>query len=198
VQTLYGRPAPRKTQQLSEYDMEYFKKMKGTTKSPPTVSLSEIFWSWIGAFFGIGAVAFINYNIFKGTDLVMIIGSFGASAVLIYGAIRSPLAQPRNLIGGHIISAIVGVTIYKLLHNQMWLATAVAVATAIAIMHATRTLHPPGGATALIAVIGSPKVHNLGYLYAVIPAGLGAVIMLLIAVLINNIPANRQYPEYWF
>ncbi|MBW1694053.1 MAG: HPP family protein [Deltaproteobacteria bacterium] len=178
--------------------MEYFKKMKGTTKSPPTVSLSEIFWSWIGAFFGIGAVAFINYNIFKGTDLVMIIGSFGASAVLIYGAIRSPLAQPRNLIGGHIISAIVGVTIYKLLHNQMWLATAVAVATAIAIMHATRTLHPPGGATALIAVIGSPKVHNLGYLYAVIPAGLGAVIMLLIAVLINNIPANRQYPEYWF
>jgi CBS-domain-containing membrane protein len=178
--------------------MEYFKKMKGTTKSPPTVSLSEIFWSWIGAFFGIGAVAFINYNIFKGTDLVMIIGSFGASAVLIYGAIRSPLAQPRNLIGGHIISAIVGVTIYKLLHNQMWLAAAVAVATAIAIMHATRTLHPPGGATALIAVIGSPKVHNLGYLYAVIPAGLGAVIMLLIAVLINNIPANRQYPEYWF
>jgi len=178
--------------------MEYFKKMKGTTKSPPTVSLSEIFWSWIGAFFGIGAVAFINYNIFKGTDLVMIIGSFGASAVLIYGAIRSPLAQPRNLIGGHIISAIVGVTIYKLLHNQMWLASAVAVATAIAIMHATRTLHPPGGATALIAVIGSPKVHNLGYLYAVIPAGLGAVIMLLIAVLINNIPASRQYPEYWF
>ncbi len=75
MQTLYGRPAPRKTQQLSEYDMEYFKKMKGTTKSPPTVSLSEIFWSWIGAFFGIGAVAFINYNIFKGTDLVMIIGS---------------------------------------------------------------------------------------------------------------------------
>jgi CBS-domain-containing membrane protein len=178
--------------------MKYFSKMKGTTKSPPTVSLSEIFWSWIGAFFGIGAVAFINYNIFKGTDLVMIIGSFGASAVLIYGAIRSPLAQPRNLIGGHIISAIVGVTIYKLLHNQMWLAAAVAVATAIAIMHATRTLHPPGGATALIAVIGSPKVHNLGYLYAVIPAGLGAVIMLLIAVLINNIPANRQYPEYWF
>ncbi len=117
---------------------------------------------------------------------------------MIYGAIRSPLAQPRNLIGGHIISAIVGVTIYKLLHNQMWLAAAVAVATAIAIMHATRTLHPPGGATALIAVIGSPKVHNLGYLYAVIPAGLGAVIMLLIAVLINNIPASRQYPEYWF
>ncbi len=195
---MYGRPAPQKTQQYAGYDMEYFRKMKGTTKSPPAVSLSEIIWSWIGAFFGIASVAFINYNIFKGTDLVMIIGSFGASAVLIYGAIRSPLAQPRNLIGGHIISAIIGVTTYKLLHNQMWLAPAVAVATAIAIMHATRTLHPPGGATALIAVIGSPKIHNLGYLYAVIPAGSGALIMLVVAVLINNIPNTRQYPEYWF
>ncbi len=178
--------------------MEYFRKMKGTTQSPPAVSLSVILWSWLGAFLGIAAVAFINYNLFKETDLVMIIGSFGASAVLIYGAIRSPLAQPRNLIGGHIISAIIGVTTYKVLHNQMWLAAAVAVATAIAVMHATRTLHPPGGATALIAVIGSPKIHHLGYLYAIIPAGLGAVIMLVVAVLINNIPASRQYPEYWF
>jgi CBS-domain-containing membrane protein len=178
--------------------MKYFSKMKGSTKSPPPVGLSEIFWSWIGAFLGIASVAFINYKIFKGTDLVMIIGSFGASAVLIYGAIRSPLAQPRNLIGGHIISAIIGVTTYNVLHNQMWLAAAVAVATAIAVMHATRTLHPPGGATALIAVIGSPKIHHLGYLYAIIPAGLGAVIMLVVALLVNNIPVSRQYPEYWF
>jgi CBS-domain-containing membrane protein len=177
--------------------MEYFRKMKGTTKSPPAVGFSEIIWSWIGAFLGIGSVAFINFNVFEGTDLVMIIGSFGASAVLIYGAIRSPLAQPRNLIGGHIVGAIIGVTAYKLLHNQMWLASAVAVATAIAIMHATKTLHPPAGATALIAVIGSPKIHSLGYLYAVIPAGSGAFVMLVIAVLINNIPKTRQYPEYW-
>lgn len=93
--------------------------MKGTTKSPPGVGLSEIIWSWIGAFWGIASVAFINYNMFQGTDLVMIIGSFGASAVLIYGAIRSPLAQPRNLIGGHVISAIIGVTMYKLLNSHM-------------------------------------------------------------------------------
>jgi len=178
--------------------MKYFKKMRGTTKSPPAVGFAEIVWSWIGAFLGIASVAFVNYNIFKGTDLVMIIGSFGASAVLIYAAIRSPLAQPRNLIGGHVISAIIGVTAYNLLHNFMWLAAAVAVATAIAAMHATKTLHPPGGATALIAVIGSQKIHNLGYLYAIIPAGFGAVIMLIIALLINNIPKSRKYPEFWF
>jgi len=177
--------------------MKYINKMKGTTQSPPAVSFSEIIWSWIGAFLGIALVAFVNYNIFKETDLVMIIGSFGATAVLIYGAIRSPLAQPRNLIGGHVISAVIGVTTYNLLNSHMWLAASIAVATAIAIMHATKTLHPPGGATALIAVIGSQKIHNLGYLYAIIPAGLGATIMLVVALLINNIPKSRRYPEFW-
>jgi CBS-domain-containing membrane protein len=80
----------------------------------------------------------------------------------------------------------------------MWLASSVAVATAIAFMHATKTLHPPGGATALIAVIGSEKIHDLGYLYAVVPVGLGAIIMLAVALLVNNIPKTRRYPEFWF
>lgn len=171
--------------------------MKGSTKSPPLVSLSEIVWSWIGAFLGIAAVAYISYNRLEQTDLVMIIGSFGASAVLIYGAIKSPLAQPRNLLGGHVLSAIVGVACYQLLGSHMWLASAVAVATAIALMHATKTLHPPGGATALIAVIGSSKIHALGYLYAIMPAGLGAIVMLTVALVVNNIPKSRRYPEFW-
>ncbi|MBW1792407.1 MAG: HPP family protein [Deltaproteobacteria bacterium] len=176
---------------------EYFNKMRGTTKSPPGVSLSEIGWSWIGAFLGISAVAFINYNLLEQTDLLMIIGSFGASAVLIYGAVKSPLAQPRNLIGGHVFSAIIGVAFYHIFSDHMWLAASVSVATAIAFMHATRTLHPPGGATALIAVIGSDKIHNLGYLYAIIPVGLGALVMLIVALLVNNIPKSRKYPEFW-
>jgi CBS-domain-containing membrane protein len=176
----------------------YFNKMKGSTTSPPGVSLTEIFWSWIGAFLGITAVAFMNYNVLEQTDFVMIIGSFGASAVLIYGAIKSPLAQPRNLVGGHVISAVIGVFFYQLFSDQMWLASSLSVATAIAVMHATKTLHPPGGATALIAVIGSNKIHALGYLYAVIPVGLGAIVMLVVALLVNNIPKSRKYPEFWF
>lgn len=175
----------------------YVQKMKGTTKSPPAVSLAEIIWSWVGAFLGIAAVAVINYEVLSDSDMIMIIGSFGASAVLIYGAVKSPLAQPRNLLGGHIFSALIGVTSYQLLNAHLWLASSVAVATAIAFMHATKTLHPPGGATALIAVIGSEKIHNLGYLYALIPAGTGAIIMLIVALLINNIPKTRRYPEFW-
>ena len=127
-------------------------------------------------FLGIASVAFISYNILDGTDLVMIIGSFGATAVLIYGAIKSPLAQPRNLIGGHIISAIIGVAIYKVFHNYMWVGTSVAVATAIAVMHATKTLHPPGGASALIAVIGSEKIHSLGYFMQLCPPALAQLL----------------------
>jgi CBS-domain-containing membrane protein len=176
----------------------YLNKMAGTTKSPPGVGIAEIIWSWVGAFAGIGAVSMISYKLLTGTGFTMILGSFGASAVLIYGAIKSPLAQPRNLIGGHVISALIGVTSYQLLNGDIWIAAPLAVATAIAVMHATKTLHPPGGATALIAVIGGQSVYKLGYVYAILPVGLGAVVMLFIALLVNNMPKNRRYPEFWF
>ena len=177
--------------------MNYFRKMTGTTKSPPRVSAWEIVLSWMGSFLGIASVALLNFRFLEGSDLVMIIGSFGASAVLIYGAIKSPLAQPRNLIGGHVISAAIGVAFFKLLPGEPWLAASMAVATAIAAMHATKTLHPPGGATALIAVIGTEKIHYLGFLYVLVPAGAGAAIMLLVALIFNNIPKSRRYPEFW-
>ena len=177
--------------------MNYFAKMKGTTKSPPAIGIVEIAWSWIGGFIGIGAVALVQAYMFDGTDLMLMIGSFGASAVLVYGAIKSPLAQPRNLVGGHFLSALVGVAAFKVFQGQPELAAGTAVATAIAVMHATKTLHPPGGATALIAVIGGEKVHALGFLYAVIPAAAGAAILLIVALLFNNIPKNRRYPEFW-
>ncbi|MGC2165148.1 MAG: HPP family protein [Gallionella sp.] len=177
----------------------YFRKMAGTTAgSPPRVSDSEILWSWTGGFLGIAGVSWISQLFFEGIDISLMIGSFGASAVLVYGAIRSPLAQPRNLIGGHIISAIVGVIVWKLLNQHLWLAESVAVATSIAAMHLTRTLHPPGGATALIAVIGSPAIHNLGYWYVLVPATVGPLILLAVALLVNNISGTRSYPEMWF
>lgn len=81
--------------------------------------------------------------------------------------------------------------------SQMWLASSFAVATAIAVMHGTKTLHPPGGATSLIAVIGGNKIHSLGYLYVLIPTGSGAIIMSLVALLVNNLLKNRRYLEFW-
>lgn len=177
---------------------DYFRKMAGTTQSPPRVGLAETIWSWIGAFLGTGLVAYLNDRLLEKTDMVLLIGSLGASAVLIYGTIKSPLAQPRNLVGGHLISAFIGVSAYNLLYPYPWLAAALAVATSIALMHATKTLHPPGGATALIYVLGSPKLHNLGYLYVLMPVGAGVALMLLVALLVNNLSPRRRYPEFWW
>ena len=95
------------------------------------------------------------------------------------------------------LSAVIGVACYQCFSSSPWLASALAVATAIAVMHATKTLHPPGGATALIAVIGSEQIHSLGYLYALIPVGFGALLMLAVALVVNNIPQSRRYPEFW-
>lgn len=178
--------------------MDYFRKMRGGSQSPPRVSATEIGWSWIGAMLGIAAVAAVHYHVLPGTELILIIGSFGATAVLVYGAVRSPLAQPRNLVGGHVISAAIGVAAYHYLGGEGWLPAAAAVATAIAAMHFTKTLHPPGGATALIAVIGGEPVHRLGFLYVIFPVACGALILLAVALVVNNIPKGRKYPEFWF
>lgn len=176
---------------------EYLSKMKGGAKSPPGVGYGELLWSWIGALIGIVTCGYLSAKYFEPRDMTLLIGSFGASAVLVYGAIKSPLAQPRNVVGGHIISGLVGVAFYQLFGETIWIAAALAVSVAIVAMLATKTLHPPGGATALIAVTGGAKIHNLGYLYAFVPAGAGAVILLIIALLVNNLSKNRKYPEYW-
>jgi CBS-domain-containing membrane protein len=177
---------------------KYLKKMSGSTPNPTVVSLPDTHWGWLGSFVGISLVAAVNQYMLEGTDLTMIIGSFGASAVLVYGAIASPLAQPRNLVGGHIISAIIGVTVYMHLPEPIWLASGLSVSLAIVAMHLTKTVHPPGGATALIAVIGSAKVHALGYLYVLVPVGAGALLMLAVALVMNNLRKNEHYPRFWF
>lgn len=159
------------------------------------VNYREKFWSFIGSFLGIGLIAFIQSVYLKESDNLFLIGSFGASSVLIYGVIQSPLAQPRNLIGGHVISAAIGVTIFQLLPNILWLTAPLAVSLSIIAMQYTKTLHPPGGATALIAVSGSEKIKALGYLYVVFPVLTGAVILLLIALVVNNLTSQRKYPN---
>ena len=108
--------------------------------------------------------------------------------------IESPLAQPRNLIGGHVVSALVGVSIQKLFPDLIWIAAPLAVSLSIIMMQVTKTLHPPGGATALIAIAGSEKVKELGYWYVVSPVLLGTIILLITALVFNNMSSKRQYP----
>ncbi|MHB0915242.1 MAG: HPP family protein [Thermoleophilia bacterium] len=175
----------------------YLDKMKGGRGVAGGTSASEVAWSWLGSLLGIGICGYLSASYFEPRDSTLIIGSFGASAVLIYAAIETPLAQPRNLLGGHVISALVGVSCYLLFGGTPWLAAALAVSLAIVAMLLTGTLHPPGGATALIAVVGGEGIHDLGFLYALVPAGLGALILLAVALLVNNLSRNRSYPVRW-
>lgn len=178
----------------------YLKRMRGGHQSPPRKPFIKIVWSWLGAFLGIYLIAAMG-NWLSIENQIFAIGSFGASAVLIYGAPLAEFSQPRNLMGGHIISAIVGVTVFHFLSPYISLpvTSALAVSLAIVAMHFTATLHPPGGATALIAVIGGARVHSLGYLYVLMPVGVGAFFMLIVALLVNNLSTNpkRHYPRYW-
>lgn len=158
------------------------------------VDFREHFWSFTGAFCGIGLIAFLQGFQLTKEENIFLIGSFGASSVLVYGAIQSPLAQPRNLVGGHLVSALIGVTVYRFLPDILWLTAPLAVALAIVLMQITKTLHPPGGATALIAVIGSEKIKALGYWYVVSPVLTGCLILLFTALIFNNMTKNRKYP----
>ncbi|WP_126651052.1 HPP family protein [Chryseobacterium aureum] len=160
------------------------------------VDYKEHFWSFLGAFFGIGLIAFIQSHTISETENIFLIGSFGASSVLIYGAIQSPLAQPRNLIGGHVLSALVGVTVYQFVPDIIWLSAPLAVAFSIVLMQYTKTLHPPGGATALIAVSSTGKIPELGYWYVLSPVLSGCIILLAVALIFNNITSNRSYPTH--
>ncbi|MCB9426525.1 MAG: HPP family protein [Flavobacteriales bacterium] len=158
------------------------------------VDYKEHFWSFVGSFIGISLIALSQRHWIEGMDGLFLIGSFGASSVLIYGEIQSPLAQPRNLIGGHFISAIIGVSIQMLIPDYMELSAPLAVSLSIVTMQLTKTMHPPGGATALIAVIGSDKIKDLGYLYVLNPVLTGAFTLLVVALLFNNITPYRKYP----
>jgi CBS-domain-containing membrane protein len=173
-----------------------YRKTKYILYKETLVDFRENFWAFLGSFVGIGCIAFLQSRTLPHSDVVFLIGSFGASSVLVYGVIQSPLAQPRNLIGGHLVSAVIGVTVQKFLPDILWITAPLAVSLSIVLMQITKTLHPPGGATALIAVTGSPEIKNLGYWYVLSPVLSGAIILLLIALIFNNLTMKRQYPNH--
>lgn len=128
-----------------------------------------------------------------GGELPLLIAPLGASAVIVFTLPASPLAQPWPLVGGNVVSALVGVSCARWVPDVA-IAAPLAVAAAIAVMFILRCLHPPGGAVALSAVIGGPATHALGYQFAWVPVGLASVVMLAAALVFNNLTRHR-YPR---
>lgn len=188
---------------FSEVFWKLSDKCRGVEGSEP-LPLPEkkfILQSGIGAFTSIGALSLLHYVFTDCHDYTLILGSFGASAVLLFGAPTAPFSQPRNVIGGHLISAIAGVSSYKFFNVALGLtclAPPVGVGLALMGMQATRAVHPPAGGTALIAVLGSPLIHQMGYSF-IIPTFLGSTLLVGVACIFNNLFRGKlRYPQYWF
>jgi len=174
----------------------YFSKMRGGAIRAFQPNVRGAVETFICAFVVVLVLAeLVNWFVGDWTG-VMMIPSFGASCVLVFGTPDSPNAQPRNVVGGHILSALAGVAAYAMCADAP-VAAALAVAFAGAGMHLTGTMHPPGGATALLAVIGDEALHGQGIGYAFMPVGVGALIIVLMGVLINNLFLHRHYPKSW-
>mmetsp|Transcript_2477 Transcript_2477/g.3573 ORF Transcript_2477/g.3573 Transcript_2477/m.3573 type:complete len:262 (-) Transcript_2477:1405-2190(-) len=172
---------------------------------PPRDDIWVILYSGFGAFVGIGALACLYYGLQltgKG-DFTLILGSFGASAVLLFGAPQVPFSQPRNTIGGHLIAVIIGLACNDLIAKPMgtrWLSIAVACGIALSCMQLTRTVHPPAGGTVLIAALGGPDIDALGW-GLIVPTMSGALILVFVALVVNNFAPqslHRRYPTYWY
>lgn len=161
-----------------------------------TLSHKEKFVSAGGGFFGVFIVAVISQSFLDGTGALLITASIGASAVLLFAAPHGVLSQPWPLVASHCISALVGVICAQTIPN-IALASAIAVALAILFMHYLRCIHPPGGATALTAVIGGSSVQELGYQFILSPVMLNVTAILVCAIVFNAFFPWRRYPAFW-
>jgi CBS-domain-containing membrane protein len=162
-----------------------------------SVSEREHLISALGGLLGILAALWVSHFWLDGHGGVLAIASMGASAVLLFAAPHGTMSQPWPVLGGHLVSALIGVSCARWVGGEPMLAASLAVALSIAAMYSLRCLHPPGGATALYAVLGGETVHALGYGYLFSPVLLNVMALLTVAVVFNYPFAWRRYPQCW-
>lgn len=156
--------------------------------------------SALGAFFGIVAVYWVTRWCFPDgfmhtAGTLIMVTSMGASAVLLFAVPQGALSQPWAVIGGHLLSAFVGVSCQQLFPDQTW-TPALAVGLAVGVMHYLRCMHPPGGATALAAVIGGAEIYRLEYFYLLMPILINVASIVLMAIVFNAFFPWRRYPAH--
>lgn len=143
----------------------------------------------------LGLLTVTGITLASGAAAGLLIASMGASAVLLFVVPHGALSQPWPVFAGHLVSAAIGVLCYRLFPGSLW-TPAAAVCLAIAAMQYLRCVHPPGGATALAAVIGGADIHGLGWWFLVHPVLSNVAGLLAIALVFNNFFAWRRYPAH--
>ena len=159
------------------------------------VGHTEKLVSALGAFCGILLVFYTSTYFLHGTSSYLIVASMGASAVLLFAVPHGPLSQPWSLIGGHLVSAAIGVSCAKFIPD-IFIAAPLAVGLAVGVMYYLHCIHPPGGATALSAVVGGSAVHELGYQFILTPVLINVIAIISVAISFNYFFKWRRYPVY--
>jgi len=168
--------------------LKFLNKISGDGAAlPPLAPRKQIFMAWLGGCIAIASIALLADTL----EVVLILGSFGASCVLIFGYPDVPFSQPRNVIAGHVLSSFIGLAFLTVLGPHWW-SLALAVGTAIALMMATRTVHPPAGSNPVIVFLTKPAWGFLLY-----PTLFGAIILVLVALVYLNATRRAKYPKYW-
>ncbi|CCK74983.1 HPP family protein [Oleispira antarctica RB-8] len=168
--------------------MNVIKKLRGEGSAlPPKPSIRNIVLAGIGGFITIAILAGLNASLVA----TLILGSFGASCVLVFGFPDAPFSQPRNVVAGHFLSSLIGLLCLTLFGAEWW-SVSIAVGLAISLMMLTRTVHPPAGSNPVIVFLAQP-----GWDFLYLPTLSGAVIIILIALVYNNISRKERYPKYW-
>ena len=168
--------------------MSFLSKLKGDNAPlPPKPSTKAVALAWLGGFLAIAAVASLNDFL----SVALVLGSFGASCVLVFGYPDVPFSQPRNVVAGHFISSLVGL-VFLFSFGPHWWSVALAVGTAIALMMLTRTVHPPAGSNPVIVFLMQP---SWGFL--LFPTLVGALVLVAVALVYNNATRDAKYPKYW-
>ncbi|MEK5230397.1 HPP family protein [Lysinibacillus sp. FSL K6-0232] len=165
----------------------FIAKMRGGGQAPSRTNFADAFTGALGGLICIFVLLWLtNY-----TNAPWLMASLGGSCVLVFVVWNAPLSQPRNIIGGHVISAFIGLSMYSLLGSNM-LSISLGVGLTIFFMAFLGTIHPPAGANPIIIILGG---YSWGYL--IMPVLIGAVIIVLFGLLINNLRDTRKYPLFW-
>lgn len=162
-----------------------------------SVSEREHWISGLGGLLGTLLVWLVSQRVLGSQGAALVATSIGSTAVLLFAAPHGAMSQPWAVFGGHLVSALIGVTCVQWLGHDLMLAASLAVGLSITAMYSLRCLHAPGGATALAAVLGGDTVHAMGYAFVLSPIMLNALIILAVAIAYNYPFAWRRYPQAW-
>lgn len=169
--------------------MELLKKMRGDGASPPPrSSLSIILATVVAAIAVIGGLSYLTHEL----EVMVLLGSFGASTIIVFAYPDSPFAQPRNVIFGHLIGSACGLACTHLLPGHWW-ASALAVGGAIGVMKLTRTVHPPACSNPLIVF----ALTQAPWTFLIFPTLVGASLIVLVALFYHNLRREARWPKYW-